>query len=914
MTRKSTRNYSLSVVVSFIAILTLLIALAASAIAQSPEPFLDQPLVPDATAPGGAGFTLTVNGAWFVPASVVNWNGSPRATTFVSSVQLTAAILASDIATASTAAVTVVNPSPGGGVSNTLFFSIAAPEASVSFLPAVTYSSGGSGAYPVDRTIAVADVNGDGKPDIVMTNGGGTVAVLLGNGDGTFKPAVTYNAGEYPAGVAIADLNGDGKPDLVVADESGTVSVLLGNGDGTFKPAVTYDSGGPAAMDVLVADVNGDGKPDLIVAEYLSPEGAGGVGVLLGNGDGTFQPAVTYGACWYPSSLAVADLNGDGKPDIVVAGGANLVGAVSVLLGNGDGTFQAAVNYSTDGVWTQSVAVADVNGDDKPDLVAAICSPAYGCEYSAVAVFLGNGDGTFQPAVTYNSGGSWCVSIVAADLNGDGRPDIVVSNQLNSLDVLLNGDATTTTLASSLNPSVYGQGVLFTAVVSAASGTPTGTVIFYDGSTAIGSATLVSGRAAISISSLAVGSHSITAAYQGVGLFVPSTSAPVNQVVNIAATLTSLTSSQNPAVVTESVTYTAAVASQSGGAVTGTVVFQDGGSTVATVTVVSNQAAYSTKYSSPGTHPITATYSGDTNNTGSVSATLVEQINNGFASKTTLTTSGSPTFAGQPVTFTATVTSTQGTIPNGELVTFYDGTNAIGTGATASGVATFTTSSLTAKMHFIKATYAGDATFEPSAGAVKQVVDKYATTTTLSSSLNPSNYGQAVTLTATVTPIGPYQPTGRVAFKNGSAGLGLGTLNASGVATLTTAKIPLGADTLTATYDGDAFNGESVSVAITQTVSQASLGMVLTSAPNPSTLDKSVRFEATLTSNGGVPTGQSVTFSYNGATLGTAKVNSKGVATFSTKTLPQGLDAVTAAYAGSVDYSSASATIAQLVD
>lgn len=342
--------------------------------------------------------------------------------------------------------------------------------------------------------------------------------------------------------------------------------------------------------------------------------------------------------------------------------------------------------------------------------------------------------------------------------------------------------------------------------------------------------------------------------------------------------------------------------------------FQDGGSTVATVTVVSNQAAYSTKYSSPGTHPITATYSGDTNNTGSVSATLVEQINNGFASKTALTTSGSPTFAGQPVTFTATVTSTQGTIPNGELVTFYDGTNAIGTGATASGVATFTTSSLTAKMHFIKATYAGDATFEPSAGAVKQVVDKYATTTALSSNLNPSNYGQAVTLTATVTPSGPYQPTGRVAFKNGSAGLGLGTLNASGVATLTTAKIPLGADTLTATYDGDAFNGESVSVAITQTVSQASLGMVLTSAPNPSTLDKSVRFEATLTSNGGVPTGQSVTFSYNGATLGTAKVNSKGVATFSTKTLPQGLDAVTAAYAGSVDYSSASATIAQLVD
>ena len=449
--------------------------------------------------------------------------------------------------------------------------------------------------------------------------------------------------------------------------------------------------------------------------------------------------------------------------------------------------------------------------------------------------------------------------------------------------------------------------------MSAASGTPTGTVIFYDGSTAIGSVTLANGSASLSTSSLSEGSHSITAAYQGVGTFVPSTSPPLNQVVNPETTTTSLASSSNPVLFNKRVKYTATVTGQYGGTATGTVVFQDAGVTIATVTLASNQAAYSTSYITRGTHAMTATYSGDGNNAGSMSATLTEQVK-GFPSETVVTTSGSPSFVGQPVTFTATVTSIYGAIPNGELVTFYDGTTAIGTGATASGVATFTTSSLTVGTHTIKATYAGDAIFKPSTGTVNQVVDKYPTTTALSSSLNPSNYGQAVTLTATVTPTGPYQPTGSVTFKNGSAELGVGTLNASGVATLTTAKIPVGANTLTATYNGNAFNGKSVSAAITQTVSQASVSMVLTSTPNPSTLGRSVHFTATLTSNGGLPTGQPVTFSYNSATLGTANVTSKGVATFSTTTLPQGSDAVTATYAGSVDYSSASATVTQVVN
>src|ERR1019366_2335077 len=133
--------------------------------------------------------------------------------------------------------------------------------------------------------------------------------------------------------------------------------------------------------------------------------------------------------------------------------------------------------------------------------------------------------------------------------------------------------------------------------------------------------------------------------------------------------------------------------------------------------------------------------------------------------------------------------------------------------------------------------------------------------------------------------------------------LGSGTLNASGVVTLATKKIPVGANSLTATYNGDTSNGRSVSAAITQTVSQASISMVLTSYPNPSTAGTSVKFTAKLTSNGGLPSGQPVTFRYNGATLGTANVNSIGVATFYTTALPRGSDLVTAAYAGTVDYS-----------
>jgi hypothetical protein len=326
----------------------------------------------------------------------------------------------------------------------------------------VTYPTGGE--YP--SSVAVADVNHDAKPDLVATNGcaslgsngcageDGLLAVLLGNGYGAFQPPLTYDSAgaqtNLDYSVTVADVNGDGNADLLVANSGDdTVGVLLGNGDGTFKVAVTYPSGGSAPVSTVVADVNGDGKLDLLVVNSCSDcvTDAGSVAVLLGNGDGTFQAAVPYGSLGYaPRAVAVADVNGDGKPDIVVANNcvnylcSNSSGSVAVLLGNGNGTFQAAVAYDSGTSYANSVTVADVNGDGKLDLlVANSCGTGSNCTNGTVGALLGNGNGTFQAAVTYNSGGYGAGSVAVADVNGDGKPDVVVSNQCASSSNCTNG-------------------------------------------------------------------------------------------------------------------------------------------------------------------------------------------------------------------------------------------------------------------------------------------------------------------------------------------------------------------------------------------------------------------------------------------------------------------------------------------
>src|ERR1035438_4422365 len=640
------------------------------------------------------------------------------------------------------------------------------------FQPVELFNTGINTGY---YSVAVADVNGDGKPDLVVSGevivngveGDGSVDIFLGNGDGTFQAATSYDSGGTNAySVAVADVNGDGKPDLVVVNECasgssgvscsvpGVIGVLLGNGDGTFRTARTFESGGDNWSHVMVADVNGDGKIDLLVRNFCGSSSTcrengsaeGSVGVLFGNGDGTFQPAVTFDSGGDgPFTVSVADVNGDGKPDLLVgncgADGCDWSnpGSVAVLLGSGHGSFQPPMIYPmVCGV--TSVKAADVDLDGKLDLVVALYGNGSDTDLEGeVGVMLGNGDGTFQPIVTAGAGDAYTIAVALADVNGDGKLDAVVVNQCGSgagclvsteatVGVLLNStgvgeSSTSTTLVSSANPSGFGEVVTFTSTVTAASGVPTGTVLFFDGSNQIGSMGLANRSAALSISPT-LGSHPISAAYQGSRNFGPSSSATVNQVVNQASTTTALAPSKNPIPINRPVTYTATVTSQYGGVATGTVTFQDGGVTVATVRVSGNTAAYRTSYPVIGIHSITAAYSGDGNNVSSMSAVLKEEVGGPFASKTVLTTSGSPSKVGQPVTFTATVTPIYGAIPDGELVTFYDGSKVLGASDTASGVATFTTSSLTAKKHTIKATYPGDGVFKASKGTVTQVVNK----------------------------------------------------------------------------------------------------------------------------------------------------------------------------------------------
>jgi tRNA A-37 threonylcarbamoyl transferase component Bud32 len=249
-----------------------------------------------------------------------------------------------------------------------------------------------------------------------------------------FAPQATYPVGFKPYAVAVGDFNGDGKLDLVVSNiADNTVSLLLGNGDGTFQPAVNLRTQAEP-HGVAVGDFNGDGKLDFAVANKKSTT----VSVFLGNGDGTFRDPRSYATGSNPKGVAVADLNGDGKADLVVANG----GDVSVLLGNGDGTFRPAVNYPCRAggdvtVGGGAVTVADLNGDGKSDLVVP-----YGTA-NFVSVLLGNGDGTFRAGVLYAVGSGPGV-VVAADFNGDGNLDIAVENVgTHDVSVLLgNGDGT----------------------------------------------------------------------------------------------------------------------------------------------------------------------------------------------------------------------------------------------------------------------------------------------------------------------------------------------------------------------------------------------------------------------------------------------------------------------------------------
>ena len=285
------------------------------------------------------------------------------------------------------------------------------------FQNAVAYPAGNSPA-----AVAAGDFNHDGNPDIAVGNQGSkNISILLGNGDGTFQSASSYAASastqSKPVSVTVADVNGDGNPDLLVPDGLANIGVLLGAGDGTFATASFYPAG-IAPSYVAAADFHRSGRLDLAVASAA----AGTVSILPGNGDGTFGASFSYAVAYPPVGLTVADINGDGVPDISTGFG---TAALSVLFGRGDGTFFGAPIYSLSNLSPTSLSMADMNGDGVPDLVLAGTGSTY------VAVLTGKGGGAFQPAMFIDAGnnGSGLTPSAAAiaDFNGDGKPDLLVA-------------------------------------------------------------------------------------------------------------------------------------------------------------------------------------------------------------------------------------------------------------------------------------------------------------------------------------------------------------------------------------------------------------------------------------------------------------------------------------------------------
>lgn len=310
------------------------------------------------------------------------------------------------------------------------------------FTAAASLPVGGSPHFMV-----AGDFNGDGILDLALADySSSSVTILLGRGDGTFAAVAASPAtGMSPQYMAVGDFNRDGILDLAVVNVvSKDVTILLGKGDGTFTRASVSPATGSGAAAIAVSDFNGDGKADLAVPNTTDNT----VTILLGNGDGTFTAAPSPATGSYPFDLVLADFNGDGKADLATSNGD---GTVTVLLGNGDGTFTPAASPSSGASAANSIVVGDFNGDGKADLAMTLF-PGFHVMGDTVTMLLGNGDGTFTAAAATPPTPDDPASIVVADFNGDGRSDMAVGAD-GAGEVLLTVSQTATAAATGITLS-----------------------------------------------------------------------------------------------------------------------------------------------------------------------------------------------------------------------------------------------------------------------------------------------------------------------------------------------------------------------------------------------------------------------------------------------------------------------------
>jgi hypothetical protein len=689
--------------------------------------------------------------------------------------------------------------------------------------------------YPTGElpgSILTADFNGDGILDIAVvafdslgTYVPGSITILLGNGDGTFTAAPNIATGTFPCCLATADFNGDGIPDLVVGSlVDGTVRILLGNGDGTFVTGPSIINGTFADVNALAAgDFNGDGNEDLVGVDAQTDT----VFVLLGHGDGTFAELPARPATGdNPVVIVVGDFNGDGKLDLAIdnifAPNSKLTPTtLTILLGNGDGTFTPAPPVPV-GIGPESLVTADFNGDGKLDLAVANIQPP-----ANVMVLLGNGDGTFAgpvstiPIIYLNT-------LTVGDFNGDGKPDIAAFEEVgqtapqNVYALLGNGDGTFATATGGSGNIIPTNGVagdfngdgLWDIAVPSEYG---GVTIFLSNTTGPATATVTN------ISPVGMGIHYVDASYPGDTNNTPSLSGLIPLVAEPVPTTLALSTNPSGSVapgqlLTLTATLTPDLAQNHNA--TGTVTFSSNGSALGTGSISNGIATLSTSTLPAGSDPLLAAYSGDTNfDPSSASASGTVNTLSTLPSTAILTVVPASSVFGSPVTLTATVSATNPpgpSVPTGTVTfTYNTSTNpaniTLGTVNLNAGVASFTTTTLPVGEDNINCTYSGSSIYSP-ATCVNQPASA-GPALTLSSSLNPAPALAPITFTAQ---LGSGNSGGTIVFAINGQNIPT-TPNAYGTSIYTISTLTAGTYPITATWFASA-HALAIQASLTQVV------------------------------------------------------------------------------------------------